>query len=111
MMCFGMVLPLLTHLQPVGHDDDRGISDGAEQLLGRPLLFFPVVFLLHLQEAKRGRQYKEHQFTQLCILIFHTRFRTELQLAGNYTTRITLPCVAWYFLTAHRVICCILFLP
>ena len=35
-------------LEPVGHDDDRGVCDGAQQLLGRSLLLLSVVLLLHL---------------------------------------------------------------
>ena len=37
-----------TDLEPVGHDDDGGVGDGAEQLLGGSLLLLPVVLLLHL---------------------------------------------------------------
>lgn len=55
-------LPVVLHLQPVSHNNDRGISDGAEQLLRSPLLFLPVVLLLHLQGAQTF-----HGIT-LCVL-------------------------------------------
>jgi len=46
----------VVHLEPVGHDDDRRVRDGAEQLLGRPLLLLSVVLLLHLQGEERERR-------------------------------------------------------
>ena len=39
---------LSADLEPVRHDDDRGVCDGAQQLLGRSLLLLSVVLLLHL---------------------------------------------------------------
>lgn len=63
-----------SHLQPVGHDNDRGISDGTEQLFGCPLLFFPVVLLLHLHRAKTDRQkiFRTSISTTVHINILHS---------------------------------------
>ena len=45
----GPALERASDLHPVGHDDDGGVLEGVQQLLGRALLLPTVVLLLHLE--------------------------------------------------------------
>lgn len=83
-----------SHLQPVGHDNDRGIGDGAEQLFGGSLLLFSVVFLLHLQ----GTQTDGQQFALLHMLNFSLN---QIYQAGITLFLLSLYLIIMYF--AHAV--------